>query len=124
MSSLEQRLTEYLAVRRAMGYKLARAGKLLPQFAGWMAERDQHVITTELVLAWATLPAVTGSNWHRQRLSVVRGFATHMHAIDPTHEVAARRSAAVAAAARGPLPLCRRRDRRADEQRDGDPDTA
>ena len=87
MSSLEQHLTGYLAVRRAMGYKLARAGKLLPQFTDWMAERDQPLITTELALAWATLPPATESNWHRQRLSVVRGFAAHVHALDPAHEV-------------------------------------
>jgi integrase/recombinase XerD len=89
VSSLEQHVTEYLAVRRAMGYKLARAGKLLPQFTAWMAERDQRVITTELALRWATLPLATGSNWQRQRLSVVRGFAAHMHAIDSAHEVSA-----------------------------------
>lgn len=87
MSSLEQYLTGYLAVRRAMGYKLARAGKLLPQFTAWMAERDQSLITTELALGWATCPPATGSNWHHQRLSVVRGFAAHLHAIDPAHEV-------------------------------------
>jgi integrase len=84
---LEQHLSEYLAVRRAMGYKLARAGKLLPQFTDWMAERDQWVITTRLALQWATLPPATGSNWHRHRLTVVRGFAAHLHAIDPAHEV-------------------------------------
>lgn len=87
MSPLEQHLSEYLAVRRAMGYKLARAGKLLGQFTAWMAERDQCLITTELALGWATLPPATGSNWQRQRLSVVRGFAAHVHAIDPAHEV-------------------------------------
>lgn len=87
MNSLEQHLTEYLAIRRAMGYKLARAGKLLPQFTAWMAERDQRVITSELALEWATCPPATGSNWHRQRLSVVRGFAAHLHAIDAVHEV-------------------------------------
>lgn len=87
MSSLEQHLTEYLAVRRAMGYKLARAGKLLPQFTAWMAEHDQRVITSKLALKWATLPPATRSNWHHQRLAVVRGFAVHIHAIDPMHEV-------------------------------------
>lgn len=87
MSPLEQHLGEYLAVRRAMGYKLTRAGKLLGQFTAWMAERDECLITTELALGWATLPPATDSNWQRQRLSVVRGFAAHVHAIDPAHEV-------------------------------------
>jgi integrase len=87
MSALEQRLAEYLAVRRALGYKLARAGKLLLQFLAWLDERDQHVITTALALEWATQPPATGSNWHRHRLTVVRRFAAHLHAIDPAHEV-------------------------------------
>jgi len=87
MSGLERQLDEYLAVRRALGYKLERAGKLLAQFLAWLHQRGADTITTELALAWATLPPATGSNWHRQRLSVVRGFAAHLHAIDPAHEV-------------------------------------
>jgi integrase len=87
VTALEQHLNGYLAVRRALGYKLARAEKLLAQFLAWLDERGRGVITTELALAWATLPPATGSNWHRHRLSVVRGFATHLHAIDPAHEV-------------------------------------
>ena len=45
------------------------------------------MITTELALAWATLPPATDSNWHRHRRAVVRGVAAHPHAIDPRHEV-------------------------------------
>jgi integrase/recombinase XerD len=87
MSALEQRLGEYLAVRRALGYKLERAGKLLAQFLAWLDELEQSVITIELALEWATQPPATDSNWHRQRLSVIRGFVRHLHAIDPRHEV-------------------------------------
>jgi integrase/recombinase XerD len=87
MSALEQHLHEYLAVRRALGYKLARAEKLLTQLLAWLDDRGESVITTELALAWATLPRATDSNWHRHRLGVVRGFAAHLHAIDPRHEV-------------------------------------
>ncbi|MBA2440115.1 MAG: tyrosine-type recombinase/integrase [Thermoleophilaceae bacterium] len=87
MSVLEQRLSEYLAVRRALGYKLERAGKLLAQFLAWLGERGEPVVTARLALEWATLPPKTGSNWHRHRLTVVRGFAAHLHAIDPVHEV-------------------------------------
>lgn len=87
MSALDDRLGEYLAVRRALGYKLARAEKLLAQFIAWLDERGEPSITTESALEWATLPPATGSNWHPQRLSAVRGFALHLHAIDPAHEV-------------------------------------
>ena len=84
---LEPHLHQYLVVRRALGYKLARAEKLLAQFLAWLDERGEGVITTELALQWATLPPATESNWHRQRLAVVRGFAMHLHALDPRQEV-------------------------------------
>jgi integrase/recombinase XerD len=87
MTALEDRLAGYLAMRRALGYKLARAEKLLSQFIAWLNERGEQTITTALALAWATLPPATGSNWHAHRLSVVRGFAAHVHALDPVHEL-------------------------------------
>ena len=90
MIALEDRLVGYLAVRRALGYRLARAEKLLGQFIAWMNERDETTITTASALAWATLPAATDSNWHAHRLSVVRGFAAHLHALDGAHELVAQ----------------------------------
>jgi integrase/recombinase XerD len=88
--SLEDRLAGYLAMRRALGYRLARAEKLLAQFIAWLDARGEQTITTASALAWATLPPATGSNWHAHRLSVVRGFAAHVHALDPAHEVPPR----------------------------------
>jgi integrase len=85
--ALEDRLAGYLAVRRALGYKLARAEKLLAQFIAWLGGRGEQTITTASALAWATLPPATGSGWHAYRLSVVRGFAAHVHALDPAHEL-------------------------------------
>jgi integrase len=90
VTALEEWLAGYLAVRRALGYRLARAEKLLAQFIAWMNEHDQQTITVASALAWATLPPATGSNWHAHRLSVVRGFAAHVHALDPTHELIPR----------------------------------
>jgi integrase len=87
MTCLEDRLAGYLAVRRALGYRLVRAEKLLGQFIAWMNERDERTVTIALALAWATLPPASDSNWHAYRLSVVRGFAAHVHALDPAHEL-------------------------------------
>jgi hypothetical protein len=56
VSLLEQPLGEYLAVRRALGYKLERAGKLLAQFPALLDEQDRRTVTTELALEWAMLP--------------------------------------------------------------------
>jgi site-specific recombinase XerD len=87
MPALEDRLAGYLAMRRALGYKLARAEKLLAQFIAWMNEQGETTITTSSALAWATLPPATGSNWHAHRLSVVREFTAHVHALDQAHEL-------------------------------------
>ena len=43
-------------------------------------------VTVENALAWATLPA-GDANWWAFRMSVVRGFASSLHALDPAHQV-------------------------------------
>lgn len=88
MSPLRQALADYLAARRALGYKLLDAEKLLVQFIAYLEERGARAITTEHALAWATLPGGAG-NWHYLRLSVVRCFARHLQATDPATEVPA-----------------------------------
>jgi integrase len=86
MSPLRQALAGYLAVRRSLGYKLERPEKLLTQFISWLEDAGAATVTTERVLAWATLPG-GDAYWHAYRLSVVRGFATYLHTIDPSAEV-------------------------------------
>lgn len=87
MSALRRDLDNYLAIRRALGYKLARAGILLADFVAHLDANGTDTITTDAALAWATLPPNGASGWWAQRLSVVRSFARHLHAIDPAHEV-------------------------------------
>jgi integrase len=86
MSTLRQSLVDYLAVRRSLGFKLARTEKLLGQYVTYLEERGSAGITTELALAWATLPQA-GSAWSYARLSAVRRFAIHMRSIDPATEI-------------------------------------
>jgi integrase len=74
-------------IRRALGFKLERAGLLLADFVAHLEANETDTITTDAALAWATRPPTGASNWWAQRLSVVRAFARHLHAIDPTHEV-------------------------------------
>lgn len=85
MSRLDPALADYLALRRSLGFGLARAGKLLAQFTAFLDARAADTITVEAALAWATLPPGVGSRWHAMRLTVVRGFAAHLHALDPVH---------------------------------------
>lgn len=87
---LREELADYLALRRALGYRLARPEKLLGQFLDHLDHVGESRITVAAALDWAQLPAGGGdSNWWAYRLSTVRGFATYLHALDPAHEVPA-----------------------------------
>jgi integrase len=86
---LRQELADYLALRRALGYRMARPEKLLNQFLDYLAHHGASRITVATALDWARLPANGTSNWWAYRLSAVRGFATYLHALDPMHEVPA-----------------------------------
>lgn len=87
MSRLDPALADYLSLRRSLGFGLQRTAKLLAQFTAYLDAQAADTITVEAALAWATLPAGAGSRWHAMRLTVVRGFAAHLHALDPVHEL-------------------------------------
>jgi integrase len=87
MIALRPALTDYLTMRRALGYKLQRAEKLLTQFIEFVEARGSERVTPDLALAWATLPAQGAMEWWSGRLTVVRGFATYLRTIDPATEV-------------------------------------
>src|SRR5665647_1390130 len=87
MSALRWRLGEYLAIRRAMGFTMERHEKLLGQFVDHLAARDVSTITIEDALEWAMSPAQADPSWWAARLSMVRGFAVHLRALDPAHQV-------------------------------------
>ncbi len=87
MSDLRTELGNYLAIRRALGFKLRRAELLLADFVTYLDAERSDTISTDAAFAWASLPDKASSGWWAYRLSVVRGFARHLHAIDPAHEV-------------------------------------
>jgi hypothetical protein len=57
MTNLRAAMRDYLAIRRRLGFTLARHGVLLPDFVAYLSAADAEHVTTELALAWATLPA-------------------------------------------------------------------
>jgi hypothetical protein len=52
---LDARLEEYLRIRRSLGYKLERDGKLLAQFIAWLHEQHADTVTVEHAVAWVSL---------------------------------------------------------------------
>lgn len=86
MSLLRAELVEYLAVRRALGYKLETAERLLGQFIDYLDARGEQRITIDAAVAWAILPGGY-SGYHAHRLQTVRRFARYLRAADPQVEV-------------------------------------
>jgi integrase len=87
MSALRQAVADYLTIRRSLGHKLERAGRLLPQFIDYLEDVGATTITIEDALGWATLPGNERINWCAERLSIVRGFTSWLAAHDPSVEV-------------------------------------
>jgi integrase/recombinase XerD len=85
--SLTAHVSDYLAMRRSLGYKLRGEGRMLAGFAAWCDEEGQVTITISAALAWATeSPDAAPAHW-RRRLSVVRGFARYLAAVDPACQI-------------------------------------
>src|SRR5260370_284696 len=81
---LRETLEDYLALRRALGFRLKTASRLLGQFVSWLEARGASTITTEDALEWAVLPAGASPAWQAIRLAAVRGFAAYLHGTDPS----------------------------------------
>lgn len=87
MRDLGRHLTDYLTVRRALGFKLVGEGQLLAEFVACANAAGQRTITTWFALEWARRPTSGSRNYLSRRLRAVRGFARYLHALDPTCEI-------------------------------------
>lgn len=88
MSVLRQHVTDYLAMRRSLGFKLTFPGHVLPDFADYLHAAGAATVTTELAIAWAGLPqGRVQPIMLAHRLGAVRGFARWLVTIDPATEV-------------------------------------
>jgi integrase/recombinase XerD len=78
-------IENYLAVRRAAGFKLRTTEYVLRSFARWAAEQGETYIRAATVIAWASQ---TISVAHRDaRLKAVCRFARYLRAEDNRHEL-------------------------------------
>ena len=87
MSHLSSHIEDYLAMRRALGFKLAKEGRLLRDFAAFAEAAGASTVSTDLAVAWAVLPQNASPVWAAQRLTMVRGFARYLQAVDPATQV-------------------------------------
>jgi len=87
MKGLAEHVEDYLRLRRALGFKLERHGRLLPQLIAYLEAAGERAITRELAISWAQLPAAAHPCHWAARLAIARGFALYMQTIDPATEV-------------------------------------
>lgn len=78
---------DYVATRRAMGYKFSYQGQMVAQFAAYLDDLGAERLTIADALSWATKPAAAAPVWWAVRLSTARGFARYLSAFDPATEV-------------------------------------
>lgn len=94
MIKWDEHITDYLRLRRQLGFTLARHEHLLGQFTTHLSAAGVEAITVADAVAWAGLlpegvtdrPATRAST----RLTAIRGFAAYLHTLDPVHEVPPR----------------------------------
>ncbi|MGH3231244.1 MAG: tyrosine-type recombinase/integrase [Streptosporangiaceae bacterium] len=87
MSGLRSRAEEYLAMRRALGFKLIAQGRHVMSFAAFCEERGSDRVTADLAVEWATATTSGDEVYQARRLDSARIFARHLQALDSATEV-------------------------------------
>lgn len=90
MSTLQAALADYLALRRAMGYKLIEDGRALEQFVDFVEHAGCDRITSERAIQWATQSSKASPTHQAHQLSRIRLFAEYLSGIDPQTEIPPR----------------------------------
>ena len=87
MTTIKQALTDYINVRRGLGFQLRKPASLLRNFVEFLQAAGSSYITTNLALRWATQPTQAEPACWAARLGMVRRFAIWYSAIEPRTEI-------------------------------------
>lgn len=87
MNMLSKILSDYLTVRRALGFKLHMTGKCLDQFVRFAEAEGATFIMQDIALRWATEPAQASPVYWAKRLGMVRQFARYCSTLDARTEI-------------------------------------
>jgi integrase/recombinase XerD len=87
--SLQDRAEDYLGLRRSFGYRLKGHDGPLADLVAYLGRAGLDTVTVASALDWAVEAGTTPLR-HAQRLSIARGFATYLRALDPRCEVPPR----------------------------------
>lgn len=87
MKPLAAAASDYLDLRRGLGFKLYHETWWFPDFVAYLDSHGSSTITTKLALRWAQQPRDADPNWWARRLGSIRRFARYHQASDPRTEV-------------------------------------
>jgi len=87
VNDLQQALSDYIAIRRGLGFQFRLPASCLRNFVTFLQTEGAPYITTELALRWATQPEKAQPSTWVWRLGMVRRFARWHHAADPRTEI-------------------------------------
>jgi integrase len=87
MTPLRQAATDYLALRRALGFKLRANEDALIEFTDFLDRRGVTTIMATAAVEWALSKPSTRPGFAADRLRRIRGFTLHHRLLDPATEV-------------------------------------
>lgn len=87
MSDLRQAVSEYVQLRRALGYQLRGYERYLADLVCDVECSGTSTLTIEAMVAWACKPTDAPPFRWKTRLSIARGFARYLQTIDPVTQV-------------------------------------
>lgn len=89
MNRLRASVNDYLAMRRAMGFKVEGLSKLLLNFVAFCEARGATRVRDDLALEWATstIKVPVNDALFARRMDAVRIFARYQQALDPATQV-------------------------------------
>lgn len=78
MTTLSQQLTDYLAVRRSLGFDLTFDERVLRVFTAFADREGVDYITVDLFPRWKSAFGTANNNTWAYRLGMVRAFASEV----------------------------------------------
>jgi integrase/recombinase XerD len=87
VSPLRDRVRDYLALRRGLGFRLVESKRYLSSFCAFMEQEGGTVLTSALALRWAMTPTSARPTTWAGRLTVVRQFARYLKGFEPATEI-------------------------------------
>jgi site-specific recombinase XerD len=90
MTNLAKAAADYVALRRALGFKMVEVSHRLADFVRFARRERASRVTVDLAVRWAKLPATVQPVTWATRLRIVRQFAEYLSTIDPRTEIPPR----------------------------------